>query len=379
MLLTEQQQIDVVRSMCEKAKKRIWIASPYIGNLKDVQRILGGKWRMLSENCRILTDVEAGFIRPDTFDEFMINHVEVRSLLALHAKIYIVDDWCLVTSANLTGKAFFARYEMGIATYDTTAVEETFERWWKMAKEVHKLSSKPSKALTEQQDGAKFKKLFKTPPYHSEVLDKYKAKCKKYQEFADLYAKVTKRHPQMIKEGFSLFQEIDFFFNYLYHDHPNTPSNKLKQVQEMTEEDKKRLIKRYFGDMQKDPNVRISNARPATSIRIRELLKPENIEKLSWSHVEDVIRQFHCMNSRPGNISKVLNKSKNNLKDIRNGWKAILCTDTLDYQTITDAIRPIYGFGLSSAQELIGWYYPDKYPLINGNSDCGMRLFGYSV
>ena len=43
---------------------------------------------------------------------------------------------------------------------------------------------------------------------------------------------------------------------------------------------------------------------------------------------------------------------------------------------VNDSLR---NFGLSSIYELIGWYYPDKYPLMNNNSDCGMRFFGYTI
>ena len=61
-LLSEQQQIDILREKCDNAKARIWIASPYIGALKDVQKIIGGKWLLPSVDCRILTDVDNGFI-----------------------------------------------------------------------------------------------------------------------------------------------------------------------------------------------------------------------------------------------------------------------------------------------------------------------------
>ena len=73
-LLTEQQQIDVLRNHCENARKRIWIASPYIGGLKDVQKIIGGKWQLPSVDCRVLTDADSGFIRKDTFDDFISNY-----------------------------------------------------------------------------------------------------------------------------------------------------------------------------------------------------------------------------------------------------------------------------------------------------------------
>ena len=60
VLLTEQEQIDILRNKCDNVKNRLWIASPYIGTLKDVQRIIGGKWQLPSVDCRVLTDADSG-------------------------------------------------------------------------------------------------------------------------------------------------------------------------------------------------------------------------------------------------------------------------------------------------------------------------------
>ena len=73
VLLTEQEQIDILRNKCDNVKNRLWIASPYIGALKDVQKIIGGKWQLPSVDCRVLTDADSGFIRKDTFDDFISN------------------------------------------------------------------------------------------------------------------------------------------------------------------------------------------------------------------------------------------------------------------------------------------------------------------
>ena len=248
-LLTEQQQIDILRDKCENVQKRIWIASPYIGSLKDVQRIIGGKWLLPSIDCRILTDIDNGFIRQDTFDEFINNQVEVKSLDSLHAKIYIIDDWYLVTSANLTGTAFLCRYEMGIASDETKEVESTYLRWWKMATSVNRISQKPKKALLDYQDGHSFKKKFKAQPYVSGKQDKYDALYEKYKEFANIYEQITCRNPQMVTDGYTLFQEIDYLFNYLYHDHPETPSRGLKDARNLTSFQRDKAISKYYKDM----------------------------------------------------------------------------------------------------------------------------------
>ena len=203
-LLTEQEQIDILRNKCDNVKSRLWIASPYIGTLKDIQKIIGGKWLLPSIDCRVLTDINSGFIRKDTFDDFINNQVQIRSIDSLHAKIYIVDDWCLVTSANLTGTAFFCRYEMGIATDEVDEIINKYERWWGMGTSVLALTNSPQKALLDYQDGHTFKKKFKAQPYVSGKQDKYEAICEKYKSFAALYERVTGRNKKMKADGFTL-------------------------------------------------------------------------------------------------------------------------------------------------------------------------------
>lgn len=378
-LLTEQQQIDVLRNHCENARKRIWIASPYIGGLKDVQKIIGGKWLLPSIDCRILTDVYSGFIRKDTFDEFISNQMEVRSLDSLHAKIYIIDDWCLVTSANLTGTAFLCRYEMGVATTEINEIVSTYKRWWEMATPVLALVNEPEKALLDYQDGHAFKKKFKAQPYRSGKQDKYEALCEKYKTFANLYERITGRNSQMVADGYTLLQEVDYFFNYLYHDHPKTPSHGLMKPRQLSNIQRENAIRGYYKDMcayyKKDPqHWRLNRTRT-----IQKNLNQKAIKKLGWNEVKDVVFCLHCLSSYPINRSKFLNPKNNNLDDIKDCWYQLLHTGIIDSTKIKYVTDRLNNFGLSSIYELIGWFYPEKYPLMNNNSHCGMRFFGYDV
>lgn len=378
-LLTEQQQIDVLRDKCENVTNRIWIASPYIGGLKDVQKIIGGKWQFPSIDCRILTDIDSGFIRNDTFDEFMNNQVEVKSLDSLHAKIYIVDDWCLVTSANLTGTAFFCRYEMGISSMDVTEVEKTYQRWWGMASVITKLNKKNKKALVDYQDGNSFKKKFKAKPYVSGKQDKYDAVCEKYIDFAKLYEKVTGRNPQMVADGFTLLQEVDYLFNYLYHYHPQTPSKGQTLARTLSAVQKENTIRKYYKGMcdyyKNDPQ----HWRLKRTKIIQKLLNPKAINNLGWKEAKEVAMCLHCLASYSINRTKFLNPQNDNIDDIRDCWNQLLHTGKIDSYKIKYVTSKLKNFKFSSIYELIGWYYPDRYPLMNGNSDCGMRFFGYNI
>ena len=378
VLLTEQQQIDVLREKCDSAKKRIWIASPYIGGLKDVLKIIGGRWMLPSIDCRILTDVDSGFIRKDTFDMFVDNGV-VKHLDSLHAKIYIIDDWCLVTSANLTGTAFLCRYEMGIATDDIKEVVGTYERWWKMAKDVLKLTKKPQKALAEYQDGHMFKKKFKAQKYNSGMQDKYEALCEEYIKFATLYEKITGRNIKMKNDGFTLLQEVDYLFNFLYHDHPRKPSRNQKKRRILTDEQREKEIKKYFKEMSDRYEIDPQEWRNKRKRIIQKRLNPNAIQNLGWDEAKEVVNCLHCQTSVPIIKAKFLNKQNNNIDNIRDCWNLLLHTGDVDFSKVTNVIQRLHFFGYSSIYELIGWYKPDRYPLMNWISHCGMRFFGYPI
>jgi phosphatidylserine/phosphatidylglycerophosphate/cardiolipin synthase-like enzyme len=51
----------------------------------------------------------------------------------LHAKIYLIDDSAIVTSANLTNTAFAKRFEIGLflSGKEISGVEKTYSKWFK--------------------------------------------------------------------------------------------------------------------------------------------------------------------------------------------------------------------------------------------------------
>ena len=378
-LLTEQRQIDVLREKCNHAKHRIWIASPYIGVLKNIRKIIGGRWLLPSVDCRILTDIDLGFIRPDTFDEFIQNQVEIRSLNSIHAKIYIVDDWCLVTSANLTGAAFLGRYEMGFATNEVKEVEATYNRWWSMATRVSALTNRLLKSLVDYQDAHSFKMKFKAQPYVSVRQDKYDAKCEQYREFAQLYVQLTGRNQQMVNDGFTLLQEVDYLFNFLYNGYKGKSSKDQKVTVQRSASQREKIITTYFKEM---CNYYVDNPqlwRLGRARKIKRILSPKNINQLEWEEAKEVIKCLNCLRSYPINRTKFLNPKNNSINTIRDCWSKLLHTGDIDWAKIKYVNDSLRNFGLSSIYELIGWYYPDKYPLMNNNSDCGMRFFGYTI
>lgn len=377
-ILSGQSLVDTLREHCDQATKRIWIASPYIGTFKDVQKIIGGNWMRSHIDFRVLTDVESGFIRHDTYTGFIASpNTEIRSLFNLHAKIYLIDDWCLLTSANLTGMAFSARHEVGQVVSAPEQVVKLFDQWWKKAQAVSSLPPSPSKTVTDKEDSTKYKVLYKLPKYTSGASDQFLKKCDQFKEFASLYESVTGRNQQMVREGFSLYEEVDYFFNYLYHYHPDRPSKEYtKEVRSLSRRQVEKEILRYFELMSMSYAPGSGQWRLDRSALIREIL-PFEIQSPKKKEIREVLDCLHCLYSYSWNKPKIL--SENNPRSIARAWNKLINAPFIDAQLIEEVIGEIKYFGMSSACELIAWYYPEKYPMINSNSESGMRFFGFDI
>ncbi|GGM48551.1 hypothetical protein GCM10007088_03990 [Porphyromonas pasteri] len=375
-ILSGQSLVDMLREHCDQAKERIWIASPYIGTFKDVQKIIGGNWMRSHIDFRVLTDVESGFIRCDTYAQFKESpNTEIRSLLSLHAKIYLIDDWCLLTSANLTGMAFSARHEVGQVVSGLEQVVKLFDQWWRKAQAVSSVPKSPSKTITDKEDSNKYKVLYKLPKYTSGASDQFLKKCDQFKEFASLYESITGRNQQMVRDGFTLYEEVDYFFNFLYHDHPDMPSKGYnKVVRSLTSREVKQEIRRYFKIMSYEPGSGMW--RLERRDRIQEIL-PFEIQSPKKKEIREVLDCLHCLHSYGWNKPNIL--AENDPRTIAKAWNRLIQAPSINSQLIEEVIGEIKYFGRSSACELIAWYYPEKYPMINRNSESGMRFFGYTI
>ena len=376
-ILSGQSLVDTLREHCDQATKRIWIASPYIGSFKDVQKIIGGNWMRSHIDFRVLTDVDSGFIRRDTYAQFKESpNTKIRSLLSLHAKIYLIDDWCLLTSANLTGMAFSARHEVGQVVSGPEQVVKLFDQWWRKAQAVASLPPSPSKTVTDKEDSTKYKVLYKLPKYTSGASDQFLKKCDQFKEFASLYESVTGRNQQMVDDGFTLYEEVDYFFFFLYDRHPEKPSKEYtKEVRSLKSKEKKiRQIRRYFKIMSYESEE--EQWRLERRNYIREIL-PFEIQSPKKEEIKEVLECLHSLCSYPINITRILNN--NNPQSIARAWNRLIQASSINSQLIKEVIGKIKYFGMSSACELIAWYSPEKYPKINRVSESGMRFFGFDI
>lgn len=135
---------DLIINKCSTVKKRLWICSPYVGGQRAVSGILGNNYRTLKNlSLKLLVDIS----NPFNCDYSTLNHLisfdfNVRTLRGLHAKIYVIDDDVIVTSANLTGLAFEKRTEVGVwlSKKNTKEAIKVFNLFYKGGEKVKKFT-----------------------------------------------------------------------------------------------------------------------------------------------------------------------------------------------------------------------------------------------
>lgn len=379
MILHEKQIGKALLSAMNSAKKRIWIAVPFIGTLNGIERIIGNTWQVNPNiDFKILTDIDFGFIKLDTYNAFKLATDNIRSLKGLHAKIYIVDDYVIISSANLTQTAFSKRYEIAYAFNGNKEVCAIFEKWWNLGRNIPEnwLPSNESDDY-EEQTSKSLHKLFDLP-YQAIKIKEFKLLpeiLNAYNHFSKLYQNNVKR----VCPKLTLLQEIDVFFNYLYHEHDERPTKNILEVVSNSNKDKIQLLKKYHPSFVKYLSKSDhANKRLADIKFIHNCLNQKSINYILLEDVENVIRCFNCMNSRPSHIHGFIRE--NSLEMIKIEWGHLLFDeDTPLVDRMQRCKNNLRHFGKSSIQEFLSLYNPERFPMINTNSNSGMRFFGYNI
>lgn len=389
-ILQGQELVTELRRLSDKVTKRLWIAVPYIGSPTTVRKILGKEWfDQPSVSVKLITDTsDLSCIDTETIQYFH-NRGQVKTLTGLHAKIYIIDDCCIITSANLTNTAFSKRHEIGVlmTAKETEQVIETYNTWWKKSNKV-----KPEtltkifkiKTTSKEEKGVPLPQLYKLPTDPGSFIKNlskrflnYDRLVADYEDFAEKYSSI-----QRLWKDKPIYLEIDGLFNYLYHHAPKTPSKdyssnpprNLTEKKQLEEIKKWALSYKQWNKTEKDNNDigwRVNNSK-----NLKRLLAPNKAKTLNKSEIEEILSSLNSLNSYPINRTKILNN--NSLSDIRKALDNLVNSGEELAERMNKS-NSIKNLGTSSMNEILGFTNPNKYPLINKNSNSGLRFFGYQI
>jgi hypothetical protein len=112
---------------------------------------------------------------------------------------------------------------------------------------------------------------------------------------------------------------------------------------------------------------------------IKGLLAKDRIDALTIVEAKKVVDCLNCMNARQLNKFKFLQPHNNEVNSIRRAWKDLLFGGESVEKRMQNCDESLQWFGPSSVQELLGWFFPDAFPIRNNNSDAGLRFFGFRV
>ncbi len=226
--------IKEIRHQAEIVKERLWISVPYIGSPLSIRKILGNKWfENPNVTVKLLTDIsDLSSIDTNTCRLFY-KRGQIKSIVGLHAKIYIFDNNCIVTSANLTNTAFSKRHEIAILLKGAEGKEtmEIFNSWWTKGRsikleEVNKIFTTEKSADEESKNT--LPNIWVMPLPSGDFVKKLETKFLDYYRIITDYDDFCKKYSsiQRIWPNDPIYIEIDGLLNYLYHYAPSRPSKK---------------------------------------------------------------------------------------------------------------------------------------------------------
>lgn len=109
---------DAVRRLSANSK-RVWAASPYLG--RGARNVFDPSF-MSATDTRLLVDLKSGYVDKVELAAFRTWAPKgTRTLRYLHAKIYVFDKSAIITSANLSRRAFERNREIGLVFTGTDA------------------------------------------------------------------------------------------------------------------------------------------------------------------------------------------------------------------------------------------------------------------
>jgi hypothetical protein len=392
-ILSTQTLVDTVREFADKAERRLWIAVPYLGTYETIQQILGSSWLTKHKmSFRLLTDVNELNSMSASSVMALKKRALVRSLVGLHAKIYVIDDTCIIGSANLTKTSFTKRYEAAMFLNAKEAVKaiELFETFWKKGKNINDTELQINKKRSSKEDEGINKGLATISNLHKTNIVKRESLSKKYlsynsivEQFKDFAHKYQAAIGKKVWTKVPLYYEVDSFLNYLFAEAPRKPSHPYKYLKgrKLNRKQQDAFLKKYvklFRNYIIENNIKPGNYEYATNM-FREDLSRNKYSRLTWSDISNMLKHTNSGYSQPINITKATNSRNNDLRMMRNLlYNLVNGDDQLEWR-MYECDKNIYGISSALMNEILHFYNPQVYPLINLRSCSGLRFFGYQI
>jgi hypothetical protein len=102
-----------LREFIEKADEDVLLVAPYIDPNDDLVRVLKEATRRVGVEIWFRADKTDEYRGQPWFRDLTDEQVLFRSVKNLHAKLYLIDDRCIITSMNLTKSSWNNSREFG--------------------------------------------------------------------------------------------------------------------------------------------------------------------------------------------------------------------------------------------------------------------------
>lgn len=376
-----------VRDISQRINSRLWIASPFIGEENLFYTLFNiSKIKKHNPKFRLITDLKHISMKNYKVLEFFINtpNAELRTLEHLHSKLYIMDNYSVVTSANLTYYGFYVNYETAVAgdVTDIARYEQLYNELWNLGTTISN-QEELQKALetSDFEDIESFSPNVKPlKPLPKELTQK----CG-YEQFLNEFNKLSEKYLQYGRtwNNTSLKFEIDSFLNYLFHHNPIHNSQGYYYINEINHSANDLLLKTCINEYKEWLKTDIAwdneNVRETYKNNALKLFADDKIDKITIEEISDFLKS---------NINTYLTNAvrfdwgnkfiqKNKIENVREYIIKLKKSSPKEIDKLVKNSTIAY-MGESTLQELLGLIREDL-PIRNENTNAGLRYLGYKV
>ena len=376
--------VEYIREHSARITRRLWIASPFISSEKMFYYLFQiSKIKKHKPEFKLLTDLSHVSINNYNILKFFIENGELRTLENLHSKIYIMENYPVITSANMTFRGFYVNYESAIAgdNGDINRYEQMYNELWSCGAVVSLDMLDDAVKNSDYVDNDDYSvnlKCIRNVPKELTGTCSYETFLLEFKNLSDKYVKYGRIWPNT-----PLKFEMDSFLNYLFHHSPNHSSQDFYYWNETNPLASDNLlaecIYEYHEWIKSDSCWDNENVRENYRKNALKLFSKDNINMVTLEEVSEFLKSninTYLTNSVRFNWAKKFIK-QNDISKVISFISKIIDSSPKDIDNLVKR-SPIAYMGESTLQELLG-LIRDDLPIRNENTNAGMRYLGYPV